>query len=297
MEDHTTLRDDFHFDDMMEVPAQGRAGGIVLLWVTNMVTVTQFRQSTQELHAMIQVNPNHPPWLFSTIYASTKAVNRRELWENLENVSTSYNVPWLVVGDFNDTLRQEEKFGGRRINRSRSTRFWSCVNFCKLIDLGFKGGRYTWSNHRRNNNGLILERLDRCFANEDWLVNYLNVSITHLPKTYSEHNPLLIKTNNIFRQPLNTITKPFRLETYWSSHPEFENIVKESWQHREFAEATEFFTQKVTSRNRDTFGNIFYRKNKILARLNGIQHSQAYTTSTFLQSLEKILTIEYNNIL
>lgn len=45
MVNHASLRDEFHFDDMMEVPAQGRAGGIVLLWATSMVTVTRLRQS------------------------------------------------------------------------------------------------------------------------------------------------------------------------------------------------------------------------------------------------------------
>lgn len=124
-------------------------------------------------------------------------------WENLKNLSSNYKGPWLVAGDFNDILRQEEKFGGRKINRSRSSRFWSCVNFYNLVDLGFKGSRYTWSNHRRNNNRLILDRLDHCFANEEWLVNYPNESITHLPKTNSDHNLLLVRTNNINRLPLS----------------------------------------------------------------------------------------------
>lgn len=72
-----------------------------------MVTVTRLRQSTQELHAMIQVNPNYPSWLFSIIYASTKVANRRILWDNLENLSNNYKGPWLVIGDFNDILKQE----------------------------------------------------------------------------------------------------------------------------------------------------------------------------------------------
>lgn len=41
---HVGLRDEFVFDDFLEVPAVGRSGGIVLLWNIGMVTVSRFRQ-------------------------------------------------------------------------------------------------------------------------------------------------------------------------------------------------------------------------------------------------------------
>ncbi|KAK4711267.1 hypothetical protein R3W88_005780 [Solanum pinnatisectum] len=53
MVSHVGLRDEFDFDDFLEVPAIGRSEGIVLLWNTDMVTVSTLRQSEQELHAMI----------------------------------------------------------------------------------------------------------------------------------------------------------------------------------------------------------------------------------------------------
>lgn len=112
MENHEGIREEFHFDNMFEVPAQGRACGIVLLWITSMITVTRLRQFHQELHAMIQVSPNHKFWLFSIIYASTRVFKHRILWDNLVNVCTTYKGPWLVAGDFNDILNQQDKYGG-----------------------------------------------------------------------------------------------------------------------------------------------------------------------------------------
>lgn len=53
MDDHNNLKSEFNFDDYLEVPAQGRAGGIVLMWVANMVNVTLKKKDDQELHAMI----------------------------------------------------------------------------------------------------------------------------------------------------------------------------------------------------------------------------------------------------
>lgn len=61
--------------------------------------------------------------------------------------------------------------GGRKINNNRSSLFWSCIDSYNLLDLGFEEGRYTWSNHRNKYHGsrLIMEQLDRVFANEQWL--------------------------------------------------------------------------------------------------------------------------------
>ncbi|MCE0481546.1 hypothetical protein HAX54_039369 [Datura stramonium] len=55
MENHITIRDEFNYDDMIEVPAKGRSGGIVLLWLSKVVNVTHLTQSEQEIHIMIQV--------------------------------------------------------------------------------------------------------------------------------------------------------------------------------------------------------------------------------------------------
>ncbi|MCE3216505.1 hypothetical protein HAX54_006722, partial [Datura stramonium] len=54
MENHAALCDELGFNDLWEVPGQGKSGGIVLLWNTNLVTLTYLRQSEQELHATIQ---------------------------------------------------------------------------------------------------------------------------------------------------------------------------------------------------------------------------------------------------
>lgn len=40
MDNHREPKEEFRFADFLEVPAQGRSGGIVLLWITSMVSVT-----------------------------------------------------------------------------------------------------------------------------------------------------------------------------------------------------------------------------------------------------------------
>lgn len=70
MEEHYTIRNDFGFDNLIQVTAQGNSGGITIMWKNEDIIVDQIGSTYQEVHAMIKV-PNKPnPWLISTIYAS-----------------------------------------------------------------------------------------------------------------------------------------------------------------------------------------------------------------------------------
>lgn len=71
------------------------------------------------------------------------------------------------LGEFNEVIELFEKFGERNINFSRSSIFRNYVNDCKLINLGFKGSRFTYTIKRKE--GLVMERLDRFFTNDEWL--------------------------------------------------------------------------------------------------------------------------------
>lgn len=81
-----------------------------------------------------------------------------------------------------------------------------------------------------------MERLDRVYSNSEWLQEYNNVTVTHLPKIHSDHNPILVNINNSIN---HTSARPFRMETFWCSHPDFSRIVKESWDNRDIIKGTE----------------------------------------------------------
>ncbi|XP_030958558.1 uncharacterized protein LOC115980449 [Quercus lobata] len=102
------------------------------------------------------------------------------LWNNLSKVAELHNKPWIMVGDFNEPLVQEDKFGGRGVSVNWSLAFKDFLDFCNMVDMGFSGPRYTWTNKWDINN-LILERIDRFFMNPDWCVLYPEVKVSHLP--------------------------------------------------------------------------------------------------------------------
>jgi hypothetical protein len=142
------ITDSLPFDGAIHADTIGYAGGIWLLWNTDAVDVSVLDATEQEIHAVIKVLASNFSWLLSSIYASPHLVERKILWNNLTQVASLHNLPWLLAGDFNEVLTSED----------------NCLNTCGMIDLGFHGLRYTWSNLREVRY-LIQERLDRGFAN------------------------------------------------------------------------------------------------------------------------------------
>lgn len=111
MINHGHMLEDFGFYELIEVPAEDQSGGMIVMWNHEVVTVHNFICRNQEIYATIEVLPIYKTWLFSSIYASTN-YQYRIMWDNLENISNSYKGPWVIGGDFNDTLGSNENFGG-----------------------------------------------------------------------------------------------------------------------------------------------------------------------------------------
>jgi len=79
----------------------------------------------------------------------------------------------------------------------------------------------------------------------------------------------------------------------WTSHPEFPNVVKNSWAAASnLIEATKIFENKSTTWNKETFGNIFHQKKTILSKIRGIHNYRNYPNNDFLLDLEHKLVEE-----
>ena len=58
----------------------------------------------QEIHAVVKVLNSNSSWLFTAIYASPRSAERHFLWNNLNKVAELHDMPWVIAGDFNETL-------------------------------------------------------------------------------------------------------------------------------------------------------------------------------------------------
>jgi hypothetical protein len=120
-------------------------------------------------------------------------------------------------------VSQDKKFGGNPICRTRVRAYMDCMDYCHLLNLGFSGPKFTWTN-MRGVADLIQERIDRAWATSTWKLLFPKASVHHLARLNSDHCPLLLKLD--LPSPPST-GRPFRFQPCWLNHPDFPRVVKE----------------------------------------------------------------------
>lgn len=93
--------------------------------------------------------------------------------------------------------------------------------------------------------------------------------------------------------------RPFRFQPFWLSHPEFLAVVSQAWEGNEHQLPTVVAKFAVLARvwNKEVFGNIFWKKKNLMARLLGVQRIIANQPSQRMINLQNALTDELNGIL
>jgi hypothetical protein len=69
----------------------------------------------QFIHTRLVIN-GRKQFLFTAIYASPVEENRHDMWDRIMNIAASVHEPWMLAGDFNDIMSQDEKQGGALVN-------------------------------------------------------------------------------------------------------------------------------------------------------------------------------------
>ncbi|XP_060170521.1 uncharacterized protein LOC132601459 [Lycium barbarum] len=175
----------------------------------------------QHMSLKLTVRGTQEEMVVSLVYAKCTQMERIELWDSLEVMSNLVTVPWLVRGDFNVIISQDEKYGGLPVTINEVQDFRGCIQSCGITDLGFKGSKYTWWNGKSNEE-FIFKRLDRCLGNNALQVKYPRIEVTHLIRTGSNHAPLLISYTGV----LVSVKKPFKFLNFWATHDTFLDVVK-----------------------------------------------------------------------
>lgn len=233
--------------------------------------------------------------MFSAVYASPNHGNRDSLWEELVNKATGINSTWLFAGDMNDTTSASESQTSSNVVRtSQNRKFRDRIDSCSLMDMGASGPKFTWSNGREGT-ALVQERLDRALYSANWRSLFPDGTVQNLPRTYSDHSPLLIHVYG--NTPHMGINRPFRLEAAWLLDESFAAVVNNNRRGSNFSDKIKTFSNAAMNWNKNVFGNIFRKKRWILGRIEGVQRAQANQFSHNLQCLEKDVVTDFNNIL
>ncbi|KAF9596324.1 hypothetical protein IFM89_008850, partial [Coptis chinensis] len=123
----------------------------------------------------------------TAVHVDSLMVNRRIFWtvETLKPDS-----PWLVIGDFNVVLQNDEKKGAPPPRRTAIADFLNWFNTCELQRSDHVGLKYTWCNNQHGH-GRILARLDRAFYNQACSQKFAGWRYKVGTSEGSDHAPLL----------------------------------------------------------------------------------------------------------
>nr|GEU99130.1 hypothetical protein [Tanacetum cinerariifolium] len=94
-------------------------------------------------------------------------MKRRKLSKDLETQKiVTYRTPWVILGDFNVTLKVSEYSNGSAYPSREMIDFQECVNNIKVDDLHSEGFHYTWTKSLKNPKCRTLKKLDKLMVNE-----------------------------------------------------------------------------------------------------------------------------------
>ncbi|XP_074283094.1 uncharacterized protein LOC141607641 [Silene latifolia] len=231
-------------------------GRIWLLWNPATVQVRVLDSSAQFLHCSLLHYSSQKHILLTVVYAFNRAQERIELWNALKSLSHGLIDPWVCVGDFNVSLRSEERVGCVLHDKEMQD-FRDCLHSCVLEDHLYTGGVYTWQNNQVSSPKWA--KLDRLLVNSSWFLQISGSSVAFLHSGVSDHSSILLNV-----AATHTIHKPFRYLNCWSLSPKFGDCVSSGWN-------TPASGNKIFS---------FFSKLRALRPVLKQLHSQDYTNLT-----------------
>lgn len=209
------------FDGCVCSPCLPTTRGLALLW-RNEVPVRLRHFSHNHINMEVGHVRSDELWRFTGIYGFAANDSRVRMWDLLRTLAAQTTLPWLVAGDFNEILTNSEKYGGLLRGASPMARFRSALVDSDLMDMGFVGSKFTWSNR------YTKERLDRSCSTPSWKSLYPCSRTFILPPSTSDHNPLLIEVSTT-SVPRSRGPRHFRFEEMWAQHEDSTMVIKKGW--------------------------------------------------------------------
>jgi exonuclease III len=148
------------FDKMEVWESDGRSGGLLMFWQEELgVSSVEARANSIDLRIK---ETSGAGWRFTGFYGEPSGDRKHLSWDYMRELHAMVDLPWIMVGDFNEISHIHEKEGGAARPLRSMQAFSNALNDCGLDDLGYTGDLFTW---RR---GRLRERLDRAAANSAW---------------------------------------------------------------------------------------------------------------------------------
>jgi hypothetical protein len=217
------VRVSLNYNSCLSIDVEGRSGGLSVLW-KDTIKCKVMNYSRNFINLVVE-EKEEGEWRLTCYYGYPERGRRSQAWNLLRELRDMSDLPWCVIGDFNDLLSQEDKRGNHPHPNWLCNGFRTAVSDCDLTDIHLEGYPFTWIKSRGRTN-VIEERLDRAMATSSWLLMYPEVKLQNLLASHSDHSPILLQSS-----PLNRTqaTYNFRFENMWLKEEDIDDVVEEGW--------------------------------------------------------------------
>ncbi|XP_026399828.1 uncharacterized protein LOC113295717 [Papaver somniferum] len=170
--------------------------------------------------AIVQSDPSKPEFLLTCMYGFSNYTKKKEQWSYIQQISENNSNPWVVLGDLNFHLVDNEA----GTSSSSDGLVNNIVASSGLEDIGFIGKNFTWSNNNMGT-GSIKSRIDMDLGNGNWYLNFPNSRLHHLSQIGSDHCPIMLDTD--ITTP--NCWKPFKFFLTWLNDKSCTTIITNAW--------------------------------------------------------------------
>lgn len=202
---------------------QVKGGRILIFWLETNFQVDVRFISAQCIHIHVVSKTYKQAFDCTFIYAFNGANERRQLWDDLRAIKCQVQGAWIVTGDFNCPLSQEDRVGSE-VQFAEISDFRGCLDDCELSDVTSTGCKFTWSNNQLGD-GRVMTKIDRCLCNDAWLDLLPRSFANFMPATCSDHSPVVVSFDHDNSIP----KKSFIFYDMWCKNDRFIEVVKAAW--------------------------------------------------------------------
>ncbi|KAJ6426862.1 hypothetical protein OIU84_022450 [Salix udensis] len=183
--------------------------------------------------------------LFGILEPKVLASNLETIHRNMDNQEWEYSsniqavnpcrilVGWnpnkllvdnVRMGDFNATLRPEDRYGGDRRWLGHHEEFRSSINHAGLLQPSYTGVRLTWHNGQQGES-IILRKLDWVFVNPHLLDKWQHAHTHFATRDHSDHSAMTFTLAGEDRKRGGH----FKFLNLWVDRDNFMDIIRNNW--------------------------------------------------------------------
>ncbi|XP_009629829.1 uncharacterized protein [Nicotiana tomentosiformis] len=197
------------------------------------------------------------------VYAHNLKDERKALWEYVNQMSMGCQIQWIIMGNFNAVLQQENRLRGNPIALSEVVEFQECIDKCILMELPNNGYVYSWSDKQGINR--ICSKIDWVIVNGEWIDTMEQCKTYALSEGVSDHCPLVVEMIKTHARK----GKAFRYCNMWSKYHDFMHMVEQGWAIQvegckmyQVVKNWKALKQKLRTLHKRNFSNVINEANK-----------------------------------